>query len=137
MVASPDVIEHKLRVETLGALCELSSRELGGSTGIDIREFADLNDGRRIFWKEDRGWSGAGMHSKWPVTSGRDLAHEAIVVTQADDHRIDSYVEWALECLRGMALDVDPASVYRAPFRVEFDTRLKEELDRVAQQFDP
>ena len=77
------------------------------------------------------------MISQWPVTSGRDLTHEVLEVTQQDDYRIDSYVECALERLRSMALDVDPATVYSAPFRVEFAAGLLEELSRVAQFFDP
>ena len=137
MVVSKDDSQDRLSVEVLGALCELSEGELGGSPGIDIREFADLNDSRRIFWKEDRGWSGSGVHSQWPVSSGRDLTYEAIMVTDTDDCRLDSYVEWTLERLREMELNVDPASVYCAPFRVEFGPGLAAEMDRVAQLFDP
>ncbi|MYJ80711.1 MAG: hypothetical protein F4046_02670 [Acidimicrobiaceae bacterium] len=127
----------RLSVETLGALCELDQSERGGSFGIEIGEFADLSDGRRAFWKEDRGWSGSGMHSQWPISSGRDLTYEAMMVTDTDEHRQDSYVEWALQRLRDMELDIDPVSVYCAPFRVEFGPGLAAEMVRVAQLFDP
>lgn len=129
--------ERRVSVEALGALCELRPRELDSSPGVDVREFADLNDGRRVFWKEDRGWSGSARFSPWPVYSGRDLAYEAIMVTDTDDRRLNSYVEWAIESLGDLGLDVDPASVYCAPFRVECGLRLEEEMGRVAQLFDP
>ncbi len=138
-----DDSQHRLSVEALGALCELDSGELGGSPGFKIGEFADLNDGRRIFWKEDRGWGGGsnylchlGYLRRWPITSGRDLTYEVIMVTDTDDHRIDSYVEWVFECLREMELNVDPVSVYCAPFRVEFGPSLAVEMDQVARLFD-
>ncbi len=134
---SKDSSVYEWSVVALGALCALDSVVLGGSPGINIREFAELDDGQRIFWREDRGWFGKSVNSPWPVTSGRDLTHEVLEVTQPDDCRIDSYVECALEGLRGMALNIDPASVYSAPFRVEFDVDLKEELSRLAQFFDP
>lgn len=132
-----DDSQYRLSVEALGALCELDSGELGGSPGFKIGEFADLDDGRRVFWKEDRGWAGSsGYFSQWPISSGRDLTHEAIMVTDTDDHRMGSYVEWVLERLREMELNVDPVSVYCAHFRVEFGPGLAAEMDRVARLFD-
>ena len=128
-----------LSVVALGALCELSPRESGSVPGVDvgISEFADLNDGRRMIWKEDRGWSTSTEYSPWPVDNGRDLTFEAMMVTDTENHRLNSYIEWALEGLRDMGLDVDPASVYCAPFRVECGPRLEAEMGRAAQLFNP
>ena len=58
------------------------------------------------------------------------------MVTDTEDHRLNSYVELALSRLRDMGLSVDPASIYCAPFRVEFGPRLKGEMSRAAQLFD-
>lgn len=130
--------DQMLRVEVLGAVCELRPHNPHSSPGIDVREFADLDNGRRVYWKEDRGWSGSVKfsNSPWPVSSGRDLAYETIMVTETEE-RVDSYVEWALHRLCEMGLEVDPPSVYCAPFRVEHGPQLEAELRRVAQLFDP
>ena len=128
-----------LRVKMLGAVCELMPHEALSSPGISVREFADLDDSRRIFWREDRGWSSSIQfsHSSWPVSSGYQMTLETVMVIEPDDHRADSYVESALEGLTVMGLDVDPTSVYSAPFGVEQGPHLQAELQKVAQLFDP
>lgn len=128
-----------LRVRVLGAICELRPHESLSSPGIDVREFADLDDGRRVFWREDRGWSSSTKfsHSSWPVHSGHQMMFETVIVIESDDRRADSYVESALSGLGVKGVDVDPASVYSAPFIVEQGPHLKAELQKVARLFDP
>ena len=103
-----------------------------GSLSLYAEEFADLSDGRRVILKDDRGWSLQRNHylrypdSSWKFTSGRLLAKEAILVLDPDDN--ERWIEWVVERLRFLGIDVDPASVHAAPFKVEFGPRVRREL---------
>ena len=103
-----------------------------GELSLYAEEFADLSDGRRVILKDDRGWSLQRNHylrypdSSWKFTSGRQLAKEAILVLDPDDN--ERWIEWVVERLRFLGIDVDPASVHAAPFKVEFGPRVRREL---------
>ena len=106
-----------------------------GELSLYAEEFADLSDGRRVILKDDRGWSLLPNHyphypryldSSWKFASGRKLAEEAILVLDHDDN--ERWIEWVVERLRFLGIDVDPASVHAAPFQVEFGPRVQHEL---------
>ncbi len=110
-----------------------ADRRPPASPGFSVREFADLDDGRRVWWRDDRGWGGSVRcsTSEWPVGSGRDLVAEVIQVTGGHE-RTDEYVTCAMWALREMGTGVDPASVWAAPYVVEFGPLLETELRRVS-----
>ena len=128
-----------LRVMVLGAVCELRPNKPLSSAGITVREFADLDNGQRVYWREDRGWSGSTRltESAWPVYSGHQMMLETVMVIESEDHRADSYIEYAFDGLHSLEVEVDPASLYSAPFRVEHGPHLAEELRRIARRFNP
>ena len=100
-----------------------------GELSFYAEEFADLSDGRRVILKDDRGWSLWPFRypdSSWKFASGRQLTKEAILVLDPDDN--ERWMEWGVERLRFLGIDVDPASVHAAPFRVEFGPRVRHEL---------
>ena len=103
-----------------------------GELSLYAEEFADLSDGRRVILKDDRGWGLQRNHylrypdSSWKFTSGRQLAKEAILVLDPDDS--ERWIEWVVGRLRFLGIDVDPASVHAAPFKVEFGPRVRHEL---------
>ena len=100
-----------------------------GELSLYAEEFADLSDGRRVILKDDRGWSLRPFRypdSSWKFASGRKLAKEAILVLDPDDN--ERWMEWVVERLRFLGIDVDPASVHAAPFQVEFGPRVRHEL---------
>ena len=100
-----------------------------GELSLYTEEFADLSDGRRVVLKDDRGWSLRPFRypdSSWKFASGRKLAKEAILVLDPDDH--ERWMEWVVERLRFLGVEVDPASVHAAPFQVEFGPRVRHEL---------
>lgn len=121
-----------LNVTGLGAECELASWR----SGFDVVEFVDLDDGRRITWREELGFSGStsrGTQTRLRLTNGRELAREVLLVLDPDGDvhcTNDDYVITALKRLQQLGHDVDRVSVYAAPFRVEFGPRLREELAR-------
>ena len=131
---NPDDGRSLVTVVALGVVCELKDVP----PSIDLGEFADLDDGRRIFWKNDRGWSGAGFYPdcKWPLSNGRHLAYEAIMVTGDKEDGVDDYVEHAYRTLRELGHRVNRSSVHFAPFRVEYGPRLEREFRALVQRFE-
>ena len=125
-----------LSVETLGVVCEL--KQDGDWRGFDLEEFADLDNGQRVVWKHDRGWTGGSFYEdcEWPLTNGRDLTVEAVMVTGDAEDGVDSYVEHAFRALRGFGYPVARSSVYFAPFRVEYGPNLEREFRLFAERFD-
>lgn len=101
-----------------------------GRIHFQLKEFADLSNGRRVFWRHDRGWVGSCRESRdstWKLVSGRELTRQTMLVLEPDD---DS--QWVEEMVEELAqvcgVKVDPDSVQAAPFRVEFGPRLQREL---------
>lgn len=130
------VVDSVPSVQTLGVICEL--KQDGDWRGFDLQEFADLDDGRRVVWKHDRGWTGGTFHEDcdWPLTNGRDLTVEAVMVTGDAEDGADSYVEHAFRALRDLGHSVTRSSVYFAPFRVEYGPVLEREPRSFVKRFD-
>jgi hypothetical protein len=120
-----------MNVTRLGAVLEV---EPHGplSSGFAIREFADLDDGRRVWWREDRGWSSSSPH----ISSGRDLVAEVLEVTGGHE-RVDDYVICALWALNDIEPGIDAASLWAAPYVVEFGPELVAKLERASVGFTP
>ncbi len=110
--------------------------EYGGLSGeadepsISALEFVDLSDGCRIGLRDGRGW-GADWAlntstSQWAIANGRNQANSAILILDPDDD--DDWERWIIEELHKADIEVDPASVHAAPYRVEFGPRLQDML---------
>lgn len=122
-----------MKVVRLGALLDLDSNDRIRWRGFKIREFADLDNGRRVFWRTDRGWGrGPCSDDEWPVSSGRDMAAEVMEATGGCE-QLDLYVSVAGAALHEMGEPVDAASVWVAPYVVEFSEDLRAEMERVSR----
>ena len=100
-----------------------------GTLAFYLEEFADLSNGQRVILKDDRGWNGSYRESRdgpWKLITGRELTKQTILVLDPDDEVL--WMEDVIEELRLCGINVDPASVHAAPFRVEFGPRLQSEL---------
>ena len=100
-----------------------------GELSFYAEEFADLSDGRRVILKDDRGWGHRPVTSHGIVLkalNGLDLSWDAISILEPDDN--EWWMEWVVERLRFLGIDVDLVSVHAAPFQVEFGPRLQREL---------
>lgn len=100
---------------------------------FSLEEFADLDDRTRVVLRDDRGWSSSyGMskgNSRRSVT-GREVSTSAILVLEPDDNQV--WVAEIVKQLLSLGYNVDPKSVHSAPFRIEFGSRLRQELRNVA-----
>ena len=104
---------------------------------ISFNEFADLNDGRRVIIRNDRGfgWSWRHKPGPWYGVMRDSLAAEVRDYLLAEEEDCcpvspESVVEHLQRCY---GLEVDAASARTAlqlPRRVEFGTRLLRELSR-------
>ncbi len=103
-----------------------------GSVHFQLKEFADLSDGRRVIWSSDRGWLGSYSESgdsPWQLISGRELTKQTMLVLEPDDGT--RWVNYVIEELAHVSgVRVTPDSVQAAPFRVEFGPRLQRELQK-------
>ena len=100
-----------------------------GSLSLYAKEFADLSDGRRVVLKDDRGWSLRPTRrpdSSWKFDNGCALTFDAATILQPDYNEL--WMEWVVERLGFLGVDVDPVSVHAAPFRVEFSPHVQCEL---------
>ena len=105
--------------------------------GLSFTEFADLSDGQRVIIRNDRGFSWSWRHSPGPwygITreSLADDVRDYLLAEEEDCCPIppESVIEHLQRCYD---LEVDAASVQAAlqlPRRIEFGTRLLEELSR-------
>lgn len=94
-----------------------------------VEEFADLDDGRRVILRDDRGWSFwpvNALDSQWKTAIGRELTKEAILILDPDDNEF--WMKWVIERLWFLGIEVDPVSVHAAPFQIEFGPRVQNEL---------
>jgi len=104
-----------------------------GQAYFYLEEFADLDDGRRVILRDDRGWSFWPVtppNSQWKTVTGRELVKEAILILEPDDD--EDWIVWIIERLHFLGIEVDSASVHAAPFQVEFGPRVQNELRRLA-----
>ena len=100
-----------------------------GMRELYAEEFADLSDGRRVVLKDDRRWDFWPVPrpvSSWRLANGRELTRQTIMML--DPRHNDEWEDWVVERLRTLDVDIDPASVHAAPFRVEFGPRVQHEL---------
>lgn len=121
---------------------------------FSLTEFADLSDGQRVILSEDRGFGGtlyaviwdpdtgevqdASWHEgselealvsdQWRFTTRESLTERVIAALDPDDDQ--EWYRWVVERLSSRGMDVDPASVEEAPYRVEFGSRVLEELEK-------
>ena len=105
-----------------------------GRSHLYAVEFADLSDGRRIILRDDRGWCHWPPNtpaSRWRIANGREIAKMAILILDPDDN--DDWEQWVIEQLSSAGVNIDPASVHAAPYRVEFGTRIQHELRQPQQ----
>lgn len=119
-----------------------------------LTEFADLSDGRRVTIRDDRGFSGSLHAVNWDPDTGEvkdaswhpgssleslvsdpwrfetreSLTRSVIAALDPDDDQ--EWYEWVVERLGSLGIEVDPASVEAAPYRVEFGSRVLEELEK-------
>jgi len=105
-------------------------RESPGRTfSFRITEFAELNDGRRVTVREDRGFSGkTSSGDPWQWFTRASLTQDVLGVTAPEDDDLRPEREWVIDRLRELDIVVDPASVEEAPYRVEFENRVLERL---------
>lgn len=121
---------------------------------FSLTEFADLSDGQRVVLSDDRGF-GSTLHAvEWDPETGevRDASwHEGSelealvsdpwrfttresltksVIGALDPEDDQEWYHWVVERLDSLGFEVDPASVEAAPYRVEFGSRVLEELEK-------
>lgn len=95
-----------------------------------LEEFADMSNGCRVIYKDDRGWYGRYWESRdspWELLSGRALTKQVMLVLEPDDDRC--WIEDVVSDLAGVCnADIDRDSVQAAPYRVEFGPLLQQAL---------
>lgn len=109
-------------------------RENNESTlDLSLWEFAELSDGQRVVYKDDRGWSESTVSYRGREQrsiTGREVATTATLVLEPDDA-----LEWLTEIVAELYMlgySVDPNSVYSSPFRIEFGPKLQSKLRDLA-----
>lgn len=117
-----------LSARELGAICEI---EVTGHS-YEIEEFIDLDDGRRIVWRRDRGWNSSGDSSM--TSPACQIARECMHALEDDNETVYSYFDALMGRLNDMGIAVNPESVYAAPFRIELGPNLKRLLPRAAHE---
>ena len=102
---------------------------------VNIVEFADLSDGRRVTVRSDRGWTWGWNHSfgPWAGKTRASFTEQVRGYFEAEaEECCPITVEWVVERLQRLhGVEVDPASVDAAlqlPLEVEFGPRLREQL---------
>lgn len=121
---------------------------------LSLTEFADLSDGRRVTLRDDRGFSsslhavdwdpdtgevkeaswhpGSRLESlvsdPWRFETRESLTRDVIAALDPDDDQ--EWCEWVVERLRSLGIEVDLESLEAAPYRVEFGSRVLEELGK-------
>ena len=115
----PTASPHEIMLAQRQKMLEL------GRLSLYAEEFADLSDGRRLILKDDCGWSSGPVNS-WNSANGRELTKTAFLMLNTGDDEV--WMEWAVERLRFLGVEIDPVSVHAAPFRIEFGPRVRHEL---------
>ena len=152
-------------VVTFGAVCELTADWTTGfgchpgeadqpqpRLAFGLVEFAELDDGRRLELRADRGWTsrqrfaygpidetderGPGppslpvdVNDPWQFRTRQSLTRSVLACVDPDDD--ESWWRWLIERLAELGVDdVDMAAVRSVPYRVEFGPVLDGELRR-------
>ena len=96
---------------------------------FNLSEFAELDDGRRLTIREDRGFGGRSSDGDyWRHVTRARLTFETLSAVGPDEGDQHPPHEWIVERLRDLGCPVDPASVETAPYRVDFTDRVLERL---------
>ena len=95
---------------------------------FDLTEFAELDDGRRVTVREDRGFGGrASDGDYWRHVTREQLRLEALTTVGPDEGDLPSN-EWLVARLSELGFTTDLASLDEVPYRVEFSERVLERL---------
>lgn len=118
-------------VVALGAWAELAREDQSGMD-IDVREFAVLEDGRRLTLHQQRGFSTSATH----MTA--DHAEQSVLMTvEPDDAEVtgeDHPWEWLVSLLGNHGVVVTPLQLKTAGYVVEFGPRLSALLESEGQR---
>ncbi len=94
-----------------------------------LTEFAELDDGRRITVREDRGFGGRSSDGDyWRHVTRERLTLETLSAVGPDEGDQHPPKQWIVERLRDLGCPVDHGSVEAAPYRVDFTDRLLQRL---------
>lgn len=107
------------RVTEIGAVCEVQHPLVS----YGLREYVELDDGQRVFWKSDRGWSSSDKPEE--IGPGCSIVRQAMNALEDDGETTRTYFETIVAKLEELGLDFDPKTVYEAPFRVELGPELR------------
>ena len=148
-------------VAAFGAVCEFTADSTTGfgcrqgkvppraRLGFRLVEFAELDDGRRLELRADRGWSSEQriacgpvdgtderapgpptapvvVNDPWQFTTRRSLTTDVLACVDPDDD--DLWWRWLVDRLAELGVNVDVAAVRSVPYRVEFGPVLDGEL---------
>ncbi|WP_419841325.1 hypothetical protein [Candidatus Poriferisodalis sp.] len=95
-----------------------------------------------VVWKSDRGWKLSARRAEPGVIIGPvcELAREGINLTEEDDEPTLLYLECISRVFEQAGVHVDPASLYRAPYRFSIGGRmqrvLSDEVDDMLTQYE-
>ncbi len=119
------------RIIEIGAVCEIEYP----LNSYRVREYVELEDGQRVFWKADRGWNSSGKPEE--TGPGYDIVRQTIYVLEDDDETRTCYFELIVAKLKELGLDFDVRTLYEAPFRIELGPKiqhlLREDSSRIVQ----
>jgi hypothetical protein len=105
----------------VGAWSELARRDERGMD-IDVREFAVLDDGRRLTLHQDRGFSTSGLH-----LAAEQLQSDVLTTVLPDDAEVtgeDHPWEWLASLIQDQGVAVTPEQLKAVPYVLEFGPRL-------------
>lgn len=98
---------------------------------FSLTEFAELDDGRRLMLREDRGFSDSALRGDfWQETTSKHLTVEALFAVQPDEGDRSPSNAWIVERLSELGIASDLASLDALPYRVEFSDRVVERLGK-------
>lgn len=105
----------------LGTWSELARRYQSGMD-IDVREFAFLDDGRRVTLHQERGFSTSATH-----TTADEVERNVLTTVLPDDAEVtgdDHPCEWLASPIRNHGVAVTPEQLKAGPYVVEFGPHL-------------
>ena len=127
----------------------LIQQELGGSEQMvlqfTLEEFVDLSDGRRITLRTDRGFGigplrvvdsmgkihevllGKHLDMIWRFLTRNQLTQDVLTAVEPDDE--SNWLNWMVDQLRSLGVEVNESSVLAAPYRVEFGPLVLSKLE--------
>jgi len=126
-VAQPVIVRPVgVTVVGLGAWSELAGKDQHGMR-IDVREFAVLDNGRRLALHQERGFSTSATRMS------ADHAERSVLTTVLpDDAEVtgeDHPWEWLASLVRSHGVPVTPEQLKAVPYVVEFGPRLSAVLE--------